>query len=203
MRIVEGATVFGRKDWCRSGFGWFFLILFLLIETMPSPAATVTNSQVTIVDVLMLYTVQARAGAGSTLAIQQQIQGAMAEANSVFQNSQTHVRLRLAGTALLNKFTESGSLSSDLRNFSSSTSQIFKAINKLKKSRAADLVCVVEETGTDTNFCALPGPASTNGISVILRSALVGTGTFPMALSINFGCQTDREHASNPGAFPF
>ncbi|MDB6038024.1 MAG: hypothetical protein JWM99_1865, partial [Verrucomicrobiales bacterium] len=55
----------------------------------PAPAP------VPVVDVMMLYTADARDGAGGTAAIKENIDRAMSEANQVFQNSQINARLRL------------------------------------------------------------------------------------------------------------
>src|SRR5690242_20110009 len=86
------------------------------------PAIQVLAAQptVTLIDVLVVYTPSARAGAGGVTALQAQIQSAVVEANTVFQNSGVNARLRLVHQQDI-PYNESGNLATDLTRLSNPT----------------------------------------------------------------------------------
>src|ERR1051325_4294373 len=73
----------------------FVLLLCVSFLGAFSESLCARPAPIAVVDVMILYTPQARDGAGGPIAIQNAIDLAMLEANQVFQNSQIHARLRL------------------------------------------------------------------------------------------------------------
>lgn len=104
---VVAVAPFGMRKWESSAFR-----LCALLALLVAPYSR-AEQPVAVVDVLVVYTPQARLGAGGGSAIEAQISLAAAEANFVFQNSKAKVRLRLAHAAEI-AYTESGFLANDL-----------------------------------------------------------------------------------------
>jgi hypothetical protein len=157
---------------------------------------------IAVVDVMVLYTAQARAGAGSPIAIQTAIDLAMLEANRVFQNSHINARLRLVYKGEIN-YIESGSVANDLARLRTPGDGYLEEAQALRDAYAADLVCLITETGPDYLFYGLQGPSSANAFSILRRPYLTGYNYLPVVLSFNFGCQLDAGHADSVGAFPY
>jgi hypothetical protein len=158
--------------------------------------------RVWVVDLLVVYTPAARAGAGGTAGIQSQIQGGLLEANLVLQNSRVNARLRLVHMAEIT-YDESGSVSTDLARLRDPKDGFMDEVHALRDQRAADLVCLVMERGDDWWFYGLQGPSAPNAFSVIRRPYLTGGYYLPVVLSFNFGCQLERPYADSVGAFPY
>jgi len=150
------------------------------------------------VDLLVVYTPAARDGAGGSEAIQSQIQAAVLEANLVLQNSRAHARLRLVHATKVD-YVESQSVSNDLARLRNPSDGFLDEVPALRNQCAADLVCLVTETGNDWWYYGLQGPSAANAFSVIRRRYLTGGYYLPVALSFNFGCQLERPYADSVG----
>jgi hypothetical protein len=178
-----------------------FLIFWLLIGL-----ATWCRAQpvqpVSVIKVLVLYTPQASAGAGGANALLKEIDVAMVEANTVFQNSHINGRVHLALAAEIN-YVESGSVANDLAKLRNPGIGILAQAHRLRDSVGADLVCLITETGSDWWFYGLQGPSAENAFSIIRQPYLTGGYYFPVVLSFNFGCQLERPYADSVGAFPY
>lgn len=179
---------------CRLAFFW------LLFSAALGWAATM--APVTVVDVMVLYTPQARARAGGATVLNAEIDLAVAEANLVFENSRANVRVRLVHRGEID-YEESGTITTDLARLRTPNDGFLDFVPALREQHAADLVCVVTETGSDFGFYGLQGPSAANAFSVIRWSYLTGDYFFPVVLSFNFGCQLERPYADSVGAFPF
>jgi hypothetical protein len=182
--------------------GRFLILLPWLLGGMAFGADAVPSQPVTLVDVLVLYTPQARDGAGGTTALLKQVNVAMMEANRAFQNSRINVRLRTSLAARVN-YLESGSVTTDLERLRNPSDGFMDSAAVFRNWYGADLVCLVTETGDDWFFYGLQGPSSANGFSIVRRPFLTGSQFFPVALSFNFGCQLERGYADSAGAFPY
>ena len=178
---------------------WCALLLLFSLNVAVGLAA---SEPVTVVDVMVLYTAQARAAAGGTNNISAKIDLAMSEANLVFQNSRANLRVRLAHRAEVN-YVESGSIRTDLERLRTPNDGLLEEAHALRAQHAADLVCLITERGSDFAFYALQGPSTSNAFSVIRRRHLTGDYYFPVVLGFNFGCQLERPYADSVGAFPF
>ena len=182
---------------------WLWLgVMTALFLLAAERAGAQSPSPVTVIDLLMVYTPAARRGAGGGQNIQSQIQAAVMEANIVLQNSRVNARLRLVRAAEV-AYEESGSVSNDLARLRDPKDGFMDGVHTLRDQCAADLVCLVTETGSDWWFYGLQGPSAANAFSVIRRAYLTGGGYLPVVLSFNFGCQLERRYADSVGAFPY
>src|SRR5438552_2492166 len=173
------------------------LVAFLVAhDTVAAPAP------VTIVDVMVLYTPSARANAGGLDAIETQIEQAAAEANFVLENSRASTRVRLVHKTEI-PYTESGSVATDLARLRLSGDGFLDETHELRNQYAADLVCLITESGDDYSFYGLQGPSAANAFSIVRRRYLTESYSFVVALGFNFGCQLERLYADSVGAFPY
>jgi hypothetical protein len=177
-------------------------ILFLLLALTQRGGAAPSPEFVTVVDVLVVHTGQAREAAGGTASVEAQVQQAFLEANAVFQNSRAQVRVRLVQQQEIS-YAESGSATTDLERLRVSGDGWLDQVHAWRDATGADLVCLVTETGSDWDFYGLQGPSAANAFSVLRRPFLTGFNYLPVTLSFNFGCQLDRPHADSLAAYPF
>src|SRR5438874_1451855 len=128
---------------------WLQLLgISALIFSTRNQADAQSANPVTVIDLLVVYTPAARAGAGGTEAIQSQVHGALIEANLVLQTSRINARLRLARSAEIT-YLESGSVLTDLDRLDKPHDGYMDDVHDLRDHVAADLVCLITETGSD------------------------------------------------------
>ena len=168
---------------------------------IPPEVPPVTNI-VSIVDIMVVYTPAALEGAGGTNSMNSLIDLAMAEANTIYQNSAANVRFRLVYRGLV-VYAESPSLSTNLNRLRTVGDGYLDEVHGLRQTNGADLVCLITETA-DPGFAGLaftplkspPLPDfAAKAFSVVKRSEAVATFTFAHEISHNLGCAHDREHA--------
>jgi len=184
-----------------------------LLSTIP-PAAPPTTNTVTVVDVLVAYTPEARIGAGSKESIESSIKLAVAEANTVYQNSQADVRLRLVHLREVG-YSEFPSNATNLNRLQSRSDSFLDKIHLIRETNRADLVCLITEhsdPGTSGLAFTMGAPSFAfrdSAFTVVKRADLLGSYIFVHEISHNFGAQHDREHALDaegklkPGSYPF
>jgi hypothetical protein len=178
------------------------------VPTTPSAATTGAPARAAappVIDVLVLYTVEARQRAGDAARIELEIQHAIDYANAVFANSQVPARVALAGVREIG-YQESRTAILDDLVFLATSAQAAAAREEVR----ADVMGLVKAA------CA-PGC----GIAAGMSREMMGTATAPIAvfvsaleaMPLNFthelghdlGCQHEPEHAA-PAAeaiFPF
>ena len=134
------------------------------------------------IDVLIVYSNQTAAAAGS--AIDAQVQQAIDTANMVYANSGITTRLRLVGSDQIN-YDESGDYTTDLNWLASNT-----AVASLRNTYGADLVSMFVENG---QYCGIGwvGPASNHAFTVVNRGCSSGNYSFPHEVGHNFGARHD------------
>jgi peptidyl-Asp metalloendopeptidase len=93
------------------------------------------------IDLMSVYTPQARAAAGGTAQIQGRIQAAVDQANTAFINSQMIVRFFLAHTAEVSR-NDSGNIESDLNWLTSNST-----VASWRNTYAADMVSLITNNG--------------------------------------------------------
>lgn len=182
-------------------------------STIP-PVSSPTTNRVAVIDVMVVYTSEARTGAGGTEPMRSLIDLAVAEANTVFQNSLVNVRLRLVYAGEIN-YTEFPSNATNLSRLKLKNDGFMDDVHLIRETNRADLVCLVTEysdPGLSGLAFTMSEPSTDfreSAFSVVKRSDLVGTFLFAHEISHNFGAQHDREHALDaqgkliPGAYPF
>ncbi len=116
-----------------------------------------------VIDVLVVYTDDARAAAGGRTQIETLIDQAINDTNASYANSGINQRVRLVATAEVN-YNETGNAATDKTNLRNGTANL-QIARDLRDAYAADLVTMIIETNTQ-NLCGeaynVMGTVSTN-----------------------------------------
>lgn len=157
-----------------------------------------------IVDVMSVYTPQARAAAGGTAQIEAVIQAAVDAANQAFINSSMAMRYRLVRVAEV-AYNDSGNISADLAWVRTSAD-----VAAMRDQSGADLVSLVVDNGG--RYCGVgyvmrtvsAGFASV-AFQVTVRSCAVGNLTFAHEHGHNLGMEHDPANSvpANQASYPW
>lgn len=134
------------------------------------------------IDVMVVYNQAARAGSGSTEAINIEIDLAVTETNQGYINSGVNQRLNLVHTAEV-AYVESGSIYTDRNNLSGTSDGNMDEVHALRDTYAADLVVLITEGGG--GYCGVAYIMTTvttsfenYGFCVVKRSCATGYYSF-------------------------
>ncbi len=180
------------------------------IEVPPSPNPTnppTAGDDGSLVDVMVVYTAAARAGAGGTTAMQTLINLGISETNTAYANSQVIQRFRLVHTAEVT-YTESGSFSTDLGRLQATADGFMDEVHTLRDTYKADLVTLL--INSPTTSCGIgylmvgnsPSFAS-SAFNVTLRTCVSPNYSFGHELGHNQGLHHAREDGGNGGAYSY
>lgn len=169
---------------------------------LSTASSSLAGTTLTVVDVLVLYTAQARDGAGGDSGMDTLIDLAVAEANTVYQNSKVNLLLHLAKKAKVS-YEGSGNLTTDLNRLVNQADGYLDEVAGLRKSCQADLVCLLVENSDGPSGIAVQTANATNAFSVVERQYAVGNYIFAHELAHNFGCQHDRSNANTSGVYSY
>jgi hypothetical protein len=151
------------------------------------------------IDVMIVYSNQTAAAAGS--AIGAQAQQAVDTANLVYANSGITTRLRLVYAGPAN-YDESGDFNTDLSRLTSGTDGYMDNVAALRDTYGADLVSLFVE---NPQYCGLGwiGPSAGYGFTVVNRGCASANLSFPHELGHNFGARHDTyvDSATSPYAY--
>ena len=155
-----------------------------------------------LVDLLVVYTPAARAGAGSTSAIAALIALGVSETNQAYAAVGLTSRLRLVGTAEWSR-TEGGSANSQLSALRSATD-----VAALRNSLGADLVMGIENNLTDACgigylMTTLSTSSATGGYSLVERSCVSPNYSFAHELGHNMGSDHAPEDGGTGGVYSY
>jgi hypothetical protein len=160
------------------------------------------------IDILVVYTAQARTAAGGTAGIITRIDSAIAQANTALSSSLAQTQLRLVHAAEI-AYTETGNLETELVRLQGTTDGHMDTIHTLRDQYGADVVALL--TGrTDTGGIA--------GMGYIMST--VSSGFAPWAFSVtrqdqalfytfvhevghNLGCNHNPEDATGSAAYAY
>lgn len=139
------------------------------------------------IDVMVVYSNQAAAAAGT--AIGAQIQQAVDTANLVYANSGIATRLRLVHFEQVN-YDDSGDFPTDLDRLTNAGDGYMDNVQALRNTYGADLVSLFVE---NMQYCGYGwiGPDPNYAFSVINRSCASGNYSYPHELGHNFGARHD------------
>lgn len=155
-----------------------------------------------VVDILVVYTAQARIGAGGTSAIEALAQNAVDATNTAYANSDIGpLELRLVHTEEIS-YTESGDAVTDLVALRDTSDGVMDNVHQIRDQFGADLVALLVE---DFNACGIAYLAPFNqgfGFSVTDTGCAVGNLTFAHEVGHNMGSTHDRGNGSN-SQFPY
>ncbi|MEP6656001.1 MAG: M12 family metallo-peptidase [Betaproteobacteria bacterium] len=151
------------------------------------------------IDVMVVYSNQTAAAAGS--AIGAQIQQAIDTANTAYANSAITTRLRLVHYEQMS-YSESGDFNTDLNRLTSGSDGYMDNVAALRNTYGADLVSLFVE---NSQYCGLAwiGPDANYAFSVINRGCASGNLSFAHELGHNFGALHDPyvDPSTNPYAY--
>lgn len=165
------------------------------------PAARAAASRgVPQVDVLVLYTPDvAQAQGGGANGMLDFALSAILSMNESLSGSQTGVQAKLAAAVQID-YAETGDLYTDIARLKDGSDGFLDQAQVLRKQYAADLVCLLVETGNASGVGYLltsPSGSPDFGYSVVMRSAAVFNLSFAHELGHNLGCHHDRDHATS------
>ncbi len=167
-------------------------------RSIQTPRATERVAEVTL-DVMVVYTAEARVATGGTAAMEALIQLFVAAANTTYANSLVNISLRLvyAGEVAYN---ESGSAMTDLNRLTFLNDGYLEEVHALRDQYGADVVSLLVN---DFDYCGIAwlyfGP--TRAFSVVDFGC--GSATFVHEIGHNMGCAHDHAHANAPGEFTY
>ncbi len=175
-------------------------------ETQPtgSDAVAVPDTAGGALDVLIVYTPQARDAAGGTNGIEASIQNSVDWANTAYANSGIAARQHLVHTQLIS-YSDSGDMSADLTWIRGQMNSGTTEVGGLRNTYGADLVALVVDTGQYCGIAYVMTNVSTsfasNAASVTRRACLPSTHAHEVGH--NQGCMHDPDNSSYNGAYNY
>jgi hypothetical protein len=185
---------------------------------VPTDAAPAADDG-SLIDVLVVYTPAARAAAGGTPAMLSQVNLAIQETNTGYQNSGVLQRLRLVGASEVG-YVESGDIGVDLDRVTCPKGQVCNGdvldptgyldeVQALRDSARADLVSLITQTPASP-WCGVAWLMGGNspsfapyGYSVVERSCMTGYYSFGHELGHNMGLNHARSDPTGTGAYSY
>ena len=130
------------------------------------------------IDIMVVYTDDARAAEGSTAAMKARIALAVAETNTSYANDNITTRLRLVHVEEY-AYTETGNLGTDLSRLTNTTDAYFSNVHSLRNTYGADMVGLIVENGGA--YCGLANAimaTQANAFQVTDRGCATGYYSF-------------------------
>ena len=160
-----------------------------------------------VIDIMVLYTASATAGAGGEMAMLSRIDKAIAEANNAFLNSQINAKVNLVHAQQIN-YTESGDMGTDLGRIQNTTDGYLDDVAALRSTYKADLVSlVVEQAGSIAGIGYVMTAAQPWfkdwAFTVVGRVYTGSYNTLAHEVGHNLGCAHDRQNSSSQAAYPY
>jgi hypothetical protein len=180
------------------------------VEVRPGPMAfgdTCGTDPPTDIDIMVVYTADARTAAGGTDAMEATVFLATAETNQSYINSNINQRIRLAHVAEVS-YTESGNINTDLSRLQDGGDGFIDNVPTLRNTFAADNVVMITENGG--GFCGLGYMMETVSNTfepfayvVVARNCATGYFSFGHELGHNMGADHDTANATSTGPYPY
>lgn len=151
----------------------------------------------TVIDILVVYTADARAAAGGTAAMELAIDMAIVDANAAFDRSGIDTSLRLVHTEEVS-YVETGDWQIDGPRLIHQNDGFLDIVHPLRNQHGADCVSLIVNTlnaGGIGYFPNLsPGGADSSGFSIVRRDN-IAVGTLAHEIGHNLFCAHDRPNA--------
>jgi hypothetical protein len=159
------------------------------------------------IDVMVVYTAAARDAAGSTTAIESQIDLAVVETNQGYANSGVTQRIRLVHKEEIN-YNESGfDWNTALNRLQNTTDGYMDNVHTLRDTYHADVVVLIVSA---SNYCGLGYLMQTVSPSfaayafcLVSQDCATGYYSFAHEMGHNMGAHHDRVNAGGTGAYPY
>lgn len=157
------------------------------------------------IDIMVVYTAQARAAAGGTSAMQNLINLAISESNTGYANSQVNHRFILVHTQEF-AYTESDYFTM-LYDLQDANGDSLDPVHNLRNNYSADLVVMLVENTTYCGLAYLMTNPDTSfapyAFSLVSINCAAGYYSFGHETGHNMGSQHNRQSARQPGAFDY
>jgi hypothetical protein len=176
-----------------------------LSEAVPleTPKATVTDDG-SIIDVLVVYTGAARAGAGGTTAMQNLISGAESQTNTGYARSGVIQRIHVVHTAEIGYSEDGFNWQTTLYRLTGTTDGYMDNVHTLRDAYLADLVVlIVNSCYGGTCGIAWVNSTAPYGFSLVSRTTATNSYDFAHELGHNMGCAHNRENVGALGMYPY
>ena len=149
----------------------------------------------TTIDVIVLYSTAARAGAGSTAAMESQVNLGITETNTAYASSGVTQRLRLVYTGEV-AYTDAGNMSTDLGRLRTAGDGFLEEAQTLRDTYGADLVSLWVENGAGSCgigyfMATVSASFASSGYNVVARNCATGNYSFGHELGHNMGLRHD------------
>lgn len=158
------------------------------------------------IDVLVVYTAQARTAAGGNAAMQAKVNLAIDESNTAYQMSGISTRLRLVYQQEVG-YTQSATFDTDLDRLTNTGDGYLDEVHTLRNAYGADMVCMLIDNSQYCGLAWLMTTLSTNfassAFSVVDQSCATGYYSFAHELGHNMGCAHDVANSGGPGLYPY
>ena len=163
------------------------------------PAFIVDDGSV--IDVMIVYTAEARTGWGGTANIMALAQNCIDTSNIAYANSQMTPlhQLNLVHAEEVN-YNESGSASTDIFALQDDSDGLMDNVHPLRNTYGADLVAMLVDSFNACGVGFLAPYDEQYGFTVTDTGCAVGNLSFPHEIGHNMGCHHDRDNA---GSAPF
>jgi hypothetical protein len=173
----------------------------------PGPVSrAVSADDGSVIDVMVVYTPAARAGAGGSAAMEALIALAETETNLAYDNSGIVTDLNVVHTEEV-AYTESGLFGTDLTRLSLAGDGFMDNVHALRDAHSADLVKLIVESGDACGLAFLmPGVNplfASLAFSVTLRDCVSPNYTFAHELGHNQGSNHAPQDPTGLGAFSY
>lgn len=165
-------------------------------------SATQDSTELATIDVMIVYSPEARIGAGGTAEIESEVANAITMANTAYSESGIGLQLQLVGTYELDS-PESGSMSQDLVSLTETDDAKWDNIHDLRNESGADLVTALLDNNSSCGLgwvMTSPEAFPDFGFSVISRDC-IGNHSLAHELGHNMGAQHNVENAGTGGAY--
>jgi hypothetical protein len=159
-------------------------------------AANPTN----LIDILVLYTPQARLEMGGSAGVQLQVARATSELNLACQNSRVNARFRTVYCGEIG-YVESDNLGVDLNRLAAADDGYLDEAPRLRDQFQADLVCLLVGSGSYKGV-ACPGPDENHPYCVV-RCRQAAHYVLAHEVGHLLGCYHDRDNIFGSGAFSY
>ena len=171
------------------------------IEMDPCPNTDPAHS----IDVMVVYTDDARSASGNTSSMLSEIYLAVEETNMAYINSNITQRINLVHTSEVS-YTETNNASDDIAALQSTTDGILDNIHSLRDNHSADLVVLIAENiGGPCGIAYVMETVSTAfepyAFAVVDRGCATGSYSFAHELGHNMGARHDCDNT--PGLLPY
>ncbi len=156
------------------------------------------------IDIMIVYTAQARSAAGGTAAMEAKLDQHIVDTNTAYVNSQINEQLRLVYRGEVS-YPDSADMQLDLSRLQNKTDGFMDEVHSLRDQYGADLVCLYVKSGSYGGIAYLMTNVSNSFAGYafsVVRSDMPGA-VLAHETGHNMACHHDRQNAGGTVAYPY